>query len=367
MTRNAIAGSARSLIALDLTRFACAMAVVAFHIVGWIPALLADTGPATAPLRAGWIGVELFFVLSGVVIAWSAEGSSPLRFLGRRALRLLPAAWVCTTITAVVLLLHGTAAGEVAMRWRNSMMFAPVGLPIDGSYWTLAIEVNFYLLIALSLRGAATLDRIERVAVALGCASLTWWIVDTAFDLLPMQMRLIQLTLLPYGAFFAIGMLIRVSQRRGADLPRTLMMIALAGACVCEIRAHAAEFAAGGGMLGWALAVFAAGLLPVLFAERMQPWLAARVPSRTAVTLGLMTYPLYLLHQEIGRTAAQWSDGASVSRVAAVGGALLLSLILAWAIATRVEPAMRRWLSAAVSRRRAPAPDTLPSAFPSAG
>lgn len=343
------------------------MVVVAFHVVGWIPALRADTGPATAPLRAGWIGVELFFVLSGVVIAWSAEASSPLRFLGRRALRLLPAAWVCATITAAALLLRGTDAGEVAMRWRNSVSFAPVGLPIDGSYWTLGIEVNFYLLVALSMRRAANLDRIERVAVALGCASLTWWITDTVFDLLPMQMRLIQLTLLPHGAFFSLGMLIRVSQRRGADLPRTLMMIALAGACVCEIRAHAAEFAPGGGMLSWAIALFAIGLLPILFAERVQPWLAARVPSRAVVTLGLMTYPLYLLHQEIGSTAARWADGVGANRWIAVSGALVLSLALAWIIATRVEPTIRRGLVGALSRRRGRAPDSLPNAFPSAG
>ena len=46
----------------------------------------------------GWIGVEIFFVISGYVIASSAEGAAPRTFLRRRAQRLLPAAWVCATI-----------------------------------------------------------------------------------------------------------------------------------------------------------------------------------------------------------------------------------------------------------------------------
>ncbi|MBM3927588.1 MAG: acyltransferase [Sphingomonadales bacterium] len=367
MTGRDTAGRTRSLIALDLTRFICAGLVVAFHVTGWLPSLMADTGPATAPLRAGWIGVELFFVLSGVVIAWSAEGASPLTFLGRRALRLLPAAWICASITALVLIADGTPAGEVAARWRNSVTFAPVGRAIDGSYWTLGIEVNFYLAVAVALRGSATIDRIERIAVALGVASLTWWAASMTIDLLPMQNRLIQLTLLPYGCFFALGIMIRVVQRQGATCGRVLTMIALAAACVAEIFAHAGEFAPGGGMVGWALALFAAGVLVILFAERWQDRLATRVPARIAVSLGLTTYPLYLLHQEVGRTAARWADGAGIDRGVAVAAALTITLALALWIATRVEPAMRRVMSAAVSRFRGPGPDSLRSAFPSAG
>lgn len=354
------------MIALDLTRFACALAVVVFHYAGWMPSLT-GTGPATAPLRAGWIGVELFFVLSGVVIAWSAEGSAPMGFLARRALRLLPAAWVCASITALALLLDGDPARQVALRWFASMAFAPTGWQIDNSYWTLAIEVSFYLLIARVLCGGATLERLERIAIALGCASTTYWVATMIVDVLPMQNRAVQLLLLPHGCFFALGVLIRVAQRRGHDAQVVVPMIIFGAACTAEIVAHAREFPLGGGMTGWALAAFAAGLLPILCADRLQPWLADRVPARTAVMLGLMTYPLYLIHQQFGMVVVNALDAAGLWRWAALGLTAALCVALAWAIARWVEPAIRRKLIVAVNRRRGQAPDNLPTAFPSAG
>src|SRR5438034_8821389 len=98
-----------SLIALDFLRFAAAGLVLAYHYaVAWIP----DDGPLTIRLMAGvnrsvstdpfsrngWVGVEIFFVLSGYVIAMSARGVSPADFAWRRLLRLWPAAFLCATL-----------------------------------------------------------------------------------------------------------------------------------------------------------------------------------------------------------------------------------------------------------------------------
>src|SRR2546430_146899 len=95
---------------LDLVRFFSACLVMIFHlgVVSRRLPISANYGVVDAPdfpelsvFDIGWVGVEIFFVLSGFVIAQSADGKSAYRFLVGRAGRLLPAIWICATITLV--------------------------------------------------------------------------------------------------------------------------------------------------------------------------------------------------------------------------------------------------------------------------
>ena len=100
---------------IDAIRFTAALLVVAFHLCFWSWTATDSTpgrilgGAARFPHLApfawfGWIGVEIFFVISGLVIANSANNRTPIAFLNGRALRLYPGAWICATISAAVLL-----------------------------------------------------------------------------------------------------------------------------------------------------------------------------------------------------------------------------------------------------------------------
>ena len=98
-TRKAVDKAAGHIAGIDLLRFGAALAVAFYHLT---VAIVAPTdsgvmlaGRATYPeaYRFAWpgfIGVEIFFVISGVVIAYSALNQTPWRFLSNRALRLFP-------------------------------------------------------------------------------------------------------------------------------------------------------------------------------------------------------------------------------------------------------------------------------------
>jgi len=91
---------------LDLLRFMAAFSVVMFHYsfrgAAGKPGNTFTTfnyAPLAGAARYGYLGVNLFFLISGFVILMSANGSSPRRFFISRFVRLYPAYWVCCSIT----------------------------------------------------------------------------------------------------------------------------------------------------------------------------------------------------------------------------------------------------------------------------
>src|SRR6201992_1306455 len=155
---------------LDPLRFAAALGVAVFHLMFWS---WAGSSTAVAPgfehyvaahlqfqsaapfTWFGWVGVEIFFVISGFVIANSAGNVSAREFLIGRVLRLYPAVWVCSTLTLIVLLLFASgSASEFVGPWLKAMLLIPKGLNgqwLDCIYWTLAAEMAFYGLVFCTL------------------------------------------------------------------------------------------------------------------------------------------------------------------------------------------------------------------------
>jgi peptidoglycan/LPS O-acetylase OafA/YrhL len=117
--------------------------------------------------RSGWIGVDLFFVLSGFLIttllAMESATSGRIafgQFMARRALRLMPAYFLYALfVTALVWFWPGsersqndgwTAAGLTAALWTYTINFVPQGGVWNGQaltvhLWSLAVEQQYYL------------------------------------------------------------------------------------------------------------------------------------------------------------------------------------------------------------------------------
>ncbi len=350
------------IIAVDVLRFTCAMLVVLYHfdVAFWTTlnwrsaAVLAPAGAGfggTEITRIGWIGVEIFFVISGFVIARSAIGQTTASFLRRRALRLVPGAWICAGVTATAMIVIGLG-DTIAAPLLRSLTFWPWGKQIDGSYWTLGIECSFYAVIALGIWSGAAGNKIERIGIAIGLLSTAFWAiclpVGPSVGAL-VGNRYVELALLPHGCFFAIGVLIAAWQDSHSPRRAALLGLFTLTAAV-EIRQHALERAQDGVIASPVLAqiAFLVGLVILLSANRLQPWLLRWVNPSTARTLGLLTYPLYLLHQNVGAYMLGALAAAGMSVRFATGVTVSTLVMLAWLIATLIEPILRRALAAAL-------------------
>jgi peptidoglycan/LPS O-acetylase OafA/YrhL len=157
---------------------------------------LSGDGPAPAPgwLDDDWggIGVVIFFSISGFLIARSwAYDPKPLSFAMKRALRLVPALIVSLLLTALVLGPVATSLpladylenpGTKAYVLDNATfqtnftlpgVFADVPFPnaVNGSLWTLALEVKAYcLVVVLGLLGLFGRRRLLMPVVAVAIA-----------------------------------------------------------------------------------------------------------------------------------------------------------------------------------------------------
>ena len=90
---------------LDLIRLTAALFVVFDHFTSqgrntWVIDAIGGglpSYPVLSPVTdAGWIGVDIFFVISGLVIAYTANGNSPRRFAEARFFRLMPSVWIAS-------------------------------------------------------------------------------------------------------------------------------------------------------------------------------------------------------------------------------------------------------------------------------
>ncbi|MEZ4900802.1 MAG: acyltransferase [Spirosomataceae bacterium] len=133
---------------LDTFRGMAALAVVLFHLT---------LHQAGAPFQMGWgaTGVDLFFIISGFVIFMTLnKTSSALDFVIARFSRLYPVYWTSVTLTALFMVV-GSYLGYSQVSWSeyvaNMTMFQHyLGIrDLDGSYWTLLVEMLFYGLMLL--------------------------------------------------------------------------------------------------------------------------------------------------------------------------------------------------------------------------
>lgn len=160
------------------------------YLDGWrgVSILLVLVGHLTPLDRAAHLGVELFFVLSGRLMAQMLiDARQPIPvFLWRRIVRVWPALWTYVALVAAGLSVSWTFGDErhalvgalAAVTFTANYVAAWVSIPYFDHGWSLAVEEGGYLLLALI---AVTVGRRAQWAmtVALALAALMmangWW------------------------------------------------------------------------------------------------------------------------------------------------------------------------------------------------
>lgn len=298
--------------------------------------------PVAAFARAGYLGVDVFFLLSGAVIIHSSMGRTWSQFAQARFLRLFP-----VFVASAVLLLIWRKV-ELGAEWTAVDLIDLSGLNfwlgtgyIVGPSWTLQFEVTFYALVVVAIIAAR--DGLTEHRVRMGIAIyLAAFVVATysSNDVLGI------ITINGFGPLFMLGALLGIS-RTGEALRSNsvLILIALTLSAFTEMSRTAEMGATGFAQVLWIAAVL---LIPggVILWASLRPGDPDRFTRlRPAVaTVSLMTYPIYLLHHEFGTTLLIAVQTAAGSVTIGVVSAFVVVVGLSWLSVRFYEPWARRGL-----------------------
>ena len=315
----------------DGIRGLAALWVVLFHASegGHVDHLKAVLPPQFSRLVFDWghLGVALFFVLSGFVMMHSVRGLAfdagmGGRFMLRRLLRLTPPyyaaiAFVIGYVALKAVLQHQPApvprAGVVAAH----LLYLQDILALDTIsvvFWTLCIEIQFYLAFALLMLARHHAGRRwgERKAtlVALTAAALIG---------LPWAFGILSLPLYPGGFLsfwycFMLGMLVSAQAEGGALKAVFFGFVAL--------------LVAAGALTGSGVAWASLAGTALIYAGTRSAWLDRLLNLRALQYLGLVSYSLYLTHNQI-TGATQFALKRFMAPTALAELALLVAIIVA--------------------------------------
>jgi len=296
--------AARRFLLLDGLRLCAALMVVAYHYIGrnhshWGVEVSELFGFASRFASYGGLGVQLFFIISGFVILMSAEGRSLGQFVASRVSRLFPAYWVAVIATAAMMTwlarpeeFRKLSVTDVLINLTMTQSAFGVA-SVDGVYWTLWVELLFYLLVALMVWRGITEMRVLSLAFVwplIGAISMK---ADGILD---------DLLVPKYSPFFAAGMVIYLIHRHGHSYLRWIVLAFAIAAGTTQGVNHwvIANMSRDTGrdlsptigafiLLGFFAIVILVCLTPL--AHKGPGWLTYA---------GALTYPVYLIHENWG-------------------------------------------------------------------
>lgn len=352
---------------LDGLRLLAALAVVSYHFLGyehmkWGVSNV-EAFPHLSKLAAyGALGVQLFFIVSGFVILMSSWGRSIPQFVASRVSRLFPAYWAGVIATSVLFVF--VTSGDIKnislsdFLVNLTMFQSAVGVEnVDGVYWTLWIELLFYLVIGFFM--SRNPSRVKLMAFI-----FLWPVVGAIAE--RGKFELFTILLSPqYAPLFAGGMALYLIHAYGHSLVHWLLvifnMVLAAQQTVAGFftRSMISDTKQELSPTVCVIVIISMFILVALFTvSPIRGW-----GPNWLTYAGALTYPLYLLHEHWGWWIISWASpayGHWVALFMALAFAILCAILIERFVERRLHPVImdhvRRGLGGADASRKAVKP-----------
>lgn len=261
----------------------------------------------------GYLGVELFFIISGFVISPTlTKCRGFMEFIKKRFVRLIPAMVICSTITFLFVNLFDdynlfSDSKSILNLVISNTFISPLLLNkflstnfsyIDGAYWSLWVEITFYVMCGLMyffspkklIINFSILVFVGIVGFYLSTSStgmriLTPYIGEKSYQIFRYFFKIF--TFFEYGIWFLIGMVLKklyYDKNNFVLLPYFIILFGVQSFIILNIYTL----------------IFSCITLTLLLIFVYKPWLISFLGSKMISKVGVASYSIYLIHQNIG-------------------------------------------------------------------
>lgn len=310
---------------LDIIRLFCAMWVMSFHY------FLGLTGDLSW-YRFGNFGVPIFFIISGFVISQSIRSGNIQKFITGRFIRLFPLFWILCTITYIFTLLMPNGKPVRIQEYLISMTMLGdkfgsfLGYPglVDPVYWSLSVELIFYCSIGLFVYFFSW-KHIRYYLWGWLFISIASYITHTDTDFL------MKLLLVRHASYFIFGatlaLIVNSEDTTYKEKRQDIFLLILTGlySAIISFKALPPYFVPNHLDTTIVTLLHPFFFLLIIVALRYSQTLEKYISPKVCAIIGGLTYPLYLLHQTIGRTIIDYFSNLGTQTIR---GAILIPCML---------------------------------------
>jgi len=341
---------------LDGYRGIAILLVIMFHAYSRWPELVpyGDDFGEFPLFRYGYLGVQLFFLISGFFILMTLERCDTCyRFLYRRWLRLFPAMLICSiVIYATAGIFVERPNGQPAFKdlipglsFIDPYIWLKVtGMQLsslEGAFWSLYVEVKFYIIAAILYFLIGSI----RLVYALFLCFMTWFSVEylvhtDSMKLTSMLRSVTNILSFKYFGWFAAGaayyLYVKTNIRKWFVFGVVFSLIS----AFIESEFRVKHF-------------IAATLVSLVFAASiLSTYLQSIISNRFFLYFGLVSYPLYLLHENMMISATVMLNDYTDVVPAYLFPVIAITLIstLSYFISQYIEPAVKRSILSGISK-----------------
>lgn len=282
---------------INLLRFIAAIAVVFYHYAYTFyhrEMSYIDIPFLRYISKYGYLGVDLFFIISGFVIALSAENRNIYGFIKSRIGRLYPLFWISAIITSLFLLFGGHLIySELSWYrfWTNMTMIPGLFTSpetydlLDGSYWSLVIEIKFYALVGVLL----LIKQFKNIEIYASISMISI-IIAKYFNLIANDSDLI------WATYFIAGIIFyKIFKTQILSYNRIIiLLLSFIYSSIFSLQRDMGEAFKSHTIVLYILSFY---IIFLLIAQHK-----INIKNNWFISLcGALTYPVYLLHQQIGK------------------------------------------------------------------